>query len=262
MVTSALLLVLSVAPPRLVVAPLHAEQASEELTLFAGEHLAQALHERGFETLTGTDVMASLGPERAAQLFACVANPVGGCLGEFTSVLAVDAVVSGTLARKSGVVSVDVRVVNVLTGKSLASARSETTEERRTSAIIDTVADALALQLKGEVGAPSRGGPRLWVPVGVGVGLAGAGGALLAFSFSQVDDLTRAPRADEAPLPYVVARQQFRDAVMMRTTGITLLGLGAATAIAGVVLALTAPVAIIPEADAQHAGLTVSGVFP
>jgi TolB-like protein len=263
MFLSAVLMV-AVATPKLVVAPFRAVQVSTELTAYAAEQLARTLQEKGLEVVTPQDAALLLGAA-GQRLLECPGEGSPACLAELGSALGAEAVVRGVISKPAGVFTVDVKVLDVRDGKTLAAAKSETSEEWRQAAVLGAVADALVAQLKqgdgGEAAAARGPGAKLWAPVLAGVALAGGGGALLGVSFGQIGELTRAPRSGEAPLPYAAAHQQFQDAVMLRTVGITLLGLGAAVAVMGVVLSVTGPVAVVPVAGNGSAGLGVAGVF-
>jgi TolB-like protein len=267
MFVSVVLLLVTATPslPRLVVTPFRSVQTSAELTTFGAEHLAQTLHERGFEVITPQDVSTLLGFERQKTLLGCSGEEQASCLAELSGALGAGAVVTGSIAKLGGAFTIEVKVLSPRDGKTLASARSDAPDERRYLAAVDAVADMLDAQLRNEGRAPTPSGPgaRLWVPVGIGVALVGGGGALLGVAFSQVNQLTSAPSASDPKFyDYGSAQQQFNDATTLRTTGITLMGLGAAVAVMGVVLTVTAPVAVVPVVSNGQAGVAVAGVLP
>jgi TolB-like protein len=250
----------ALAMPKLAVLPFRSEQASAELTIFAAEHLAQTLQERGFEVVTPQDVTTLVAESALAE---CSPAQQPACLGPLATALGVPALITGTLVKQASVLTLEVQVRDAQSGKTLAAARSEASQERQYQGLVAAVADALEGQLKHGPGRATTGpGARLWVPLAAGAVVAAGGGALLGVAVSQVEDLTRAPKAGAPRLDYLVARQQFRDAATLRTSGLTLMGLGAAVAVMGVVLTLTAPVAVVPTFTNQQVGLTLTGALP
>lgn len=246
---------LSVAMPGLAGVGLEAGEAD----LYT-ELLATSLRARGLKVVTAGDIAQVLGLERQKQLLGCAES---GCTAELAAALGVDAIVVGQVGLLGRGYTVTARALAASDAAALASA----TERAATAEAMPATLERLAFRLAQGLAAarpgagvvpgdePSPWQPRAtalkrWslLPLAAGVVSLGVGIGLRAKAQGSYDAMLVAPSA--------VVAQQHRDAGQVeQAVGFSLIGLGAAAVVTGVVMYVLGHLAV----DALEVGVAPVG---
>lgn len=251
-----------------------AVNVSPEIAAFCSQNFAEQLATRGLSVITEREVSALLGLERQKQLLGCDADS-SSCVAELANALGVDGMIFGDVVKLGTTYQLNIKIVRAANGERIAG---KTTRVSREEDLLDAMTDAaneLAPAIRVAFGqAPANieavqttrstaGGPKLklWVPVGVGVVLAGVGTAFLFQAKERHDQLTDHRRQAVEP---GTEQQVADDLGRFQTLGFVGIGLGAAAIATGVGLTVLggdadsgAQVWIAPGA----ASVAVGGVF-
>lgn len=258
----ALLVLLSAeaAAPQLAAPGLTSAPEERQLAAFANERLAEELEARGVTVTTAAQVAAILSVERQRQLLGC-SDTSEECLAELSNALGARHLLVGRLTRIGGALEVDLKVVSAASGKRVTGTAFRVVHEVDLPRALQKAAAAIAKDLV----VPVSLGVRFWVPVGLGAAVAGTGGVLLGVGAAGEARLGTPLGVGERALTVEEGRLAAKDAVAKRDAGITLLAVGAAGVVTGVVLqrALGQPAPSVALAPTKGGGvLVIGGTFP
>ncbi len=253
-------------PISLALPGLGAQGFSREQADFFTEHLALALRQQGLEVVTPREIGALLGLERQKQLLGC-SDGADSCTVELANALGADGVLLGDVGRLGDRIQINLKVLNPGNARAIALFARGVMGE---SAVLDALTAAAAelasqsAQALGRSAPLARGGGRRpvgwwWVPGAVGVGLAGAGVALILSGNATADFL----RANAATLTKTNAAEAVQSGQLRQRLGAALSIAGAAGVVASVVLLLTtnAPISGVAWVDSRGASFGLGGVW-
>jgi hypothetical protein len=228
--------------------------------------LATGLRSRGLKVVSGDDIAAVLGLERQKQLMGCAES----CMAELAAALGAEGVVLGRVGLLGRGYTLTARVISAANAETLADASETAPGAPAMPATLEHLAWRLAQQLAtrfpaGGIAAGPEPAPwqpqlatlRKWslLPVAIGVVSIGVGVALRFKASSTLEALQQAQSLEAAAL--------LRDAGKTeQAVGLTLLGVGGASAIAAIVMLFVAPsdpavvAAVAPLQGGAWAGLT------
>lgn len=207
--------------------------------------LATGLRSRGLKVVSGDDVAAVLGLERQKQLLGCAES----CMAELAAALGAEGVVLGRVGLLGRGYSVTARVVSAATAQTLADAAESAPTAAAMPATLEHLAWRLAQQLAARLpGSGLEPGPepapwqppmpslRKWslLPVAIGVVSLGVGVALRVKAGGTLEALEQAQSLEAAALLRDAGRTE-------QAVGLTLLGVGGASAVAAIVMLFAAP---------------------
>ncbi len=235
-------------------------RVSEELATSFQETFALRLAETGLvRVTTPRDVANLLGAERQKSLLGC-ADEATDCLAELAGALGVDGLVTGEVAQVGKVFQVTVKIISARDARVLFQSIQRLKSEEDVLEALDRTAEAAATQvyeaLRGKLEvAPSRPiAP--WVLMGSGVAVAIAGGVFQGLAVSDFSALNSTPGLTDAR-----AQQHRLDGSTRQALGLTLLGVGGAVAIVGLLWGLLAktPAQVSAWFSGDSAGLVAGG---
>lgn len=240
-------------PPTLAALELEAQQVPPAVAKLVGTQLTQRLTLKGFRVLTAADMAAVLGVERQKALLGC--NEESSCIAEIGAALNARGVVLGSVGRLGDTRLLNVKVVSSANAQALAACSAKASSDEALVSEAEACADTIALALLPRDETPRR----TWalVPFIGGAVAAVAGGALLVGANLDAGEI---PKSTEEPA-VVFARANADSG--LATTGVALLGAGAAVGLLGAVFYFTPPAPVQPVAlvTPQGAFVGVSGVF-
>lgn len=213
---------------------LQAVNVPADVAVFCNDHLSQELGRHGLRVISPSEVSALLGMERQRQLLGC--GDQGSCLAELAGALGADGVVVGNLGRFGQSYQLDLKIVSTTNGALLAS---HSVRIKGDDEMLDAMA-AAAVSLASQLGLGAPPMPRRklvgFVTGGVGLAALAVGGVLLIpvlNTSAQIDGLARTPQN------VATAQQLAQSGRPLEVTAWTLLGVGGAALITGLVLVLT-----------------------
>lgn len=257
---------------KLAVPGLQGVNVTEEALTFYAEHLAQNLRAPGLMVVTAREIRTLLGFERQKELLGCN-DAASSCLAELANALGVDAVVIGDVARFGDTFQINAKVVSASDATLLAQSARRVQGEVETLEAMAALARELGrgvFEKKGrpvptELRAQAAAGVSVkklgWVPLGVGVAVAAAGGVLLFLAQGDAAALT----GPGEPLSDMEARALRDGGSAKQLAGGISLAVGLTAAAVGVGMLIFGPgdapvVSVAPVPGG--AGVVLTGVLP
>jgi len=212
-----------IAPPWTVV-----EVKPDEAAFYTGR-LAAELSRRGLQVTTSEDIAASLGVARQRELLGC-AESSQSCLLELTNALGAEAILSGKIARLSGRLHLEVKVISQRSALPIAGATAEADSQSLMTSALPIVAEQLArgtLDRKAPPGAAQPLGAKrfAWMFGAGGGALLMTGGAFLVDAHLRHERLVA---VGTTPLTETQARAELIGGQRSQALGWALGGAGAA----------------------------------
>jgi hypothetical protein len=237
--------------------------AVESLT----EHLDRQLARQGLRVMSNAAMQRELPPERWRQLFDCDWH-TPPCLAQYAEALKVDGVITGEVSRGEAGYAARVQVLSTKDGSALAdefiTGYGLPELQAAISRMAPRLANQIALRLNTKLDKPTSS--RVWAlaPLGIGIGLGGAGTLLLINAAQKRDTIERGfPDGPETPLEAFQLRDQGQKEQLW---GSVLVGAGIASIVGSVVLYKLSeeqdPKGLLTGISIGPSGLVVQGVLP
>lgn len=235
---------------------------------FTGQLAAQLSLQPGFQITTQNEMATLLGLERQKQMLGCAE---GSCTAELAGALGVDAVIVGSLAKVGSGYALNMKALAAGTGRSLSVVSERASTEEQFIVLIDRAAKKLAVEIRQALApagavevpvaelspAPASIRSRAWIPAVAGGLLLAGGATFLGLSTGPAKKLQD---NDPSLTTYAMVHDATLEGKRDQVIGFTLIGVGAAAAVAGLGMFLfgadAAPaVAIAPTRDGAVAVL-------
>jgi hypothetical protein len=190
MLTVALTVLLSAAPPRVVAAPAWTTaNTSVELAAFYADQLAAALRARGVKVVSASDIVALIGVERERQLLGCADS---GCMAEIGNALGCDATLVVSFAKLDDTFRASLRILSNREASVMAETMVEAQGERAFADALQRAADRLVVR-QSRAADPTGVAALVWAGA-LSVGLAGAlGGVMAGLASNEAAQVERGP---------------------------------------------------------------------
>lgn len=246
----ALLLALAPGDVKLAAPGLHVTGMDPALAEALNEHLAQSFE--GVRVVTPRDIATLLGLERQKQLLGC-SEAAASCMVELSNALGVNGVVLGDLVKLGDVIQMNLRIIDPISGKKLASVSERANSD---SAVLDVLTRAgrgLQGQVFDALGVQQVVKSRpWWVPLAIGGVLAAVGAGL---AFGALDAHTKLTSGAARTLTLGQAQTLAGTGGTLQTLSAVSFGLAGAAVVASIVLLL------LPKEPATAAWLDVAGAL-
>lgn len=255
---TAILLAATPEPVKLAAPGLNGANISEEVLTFYTEHFAQQLGFQGVRVTTSSEIAQLIGFERQKEMLGCKDDSTS-CLVELANALGVDGLVNGSIARLGKSYALNLKIVSATDARPLAAWSSRVPDEEAVLDELNRAAKAMAAEMfqklgrtppekkvtqttptvatttdpiPTEVTEPSGSASRklntwAFVPIGAGVLAAGAG------TFFVMQGNGAAAKIQASGPDVGAARDAYETGKRDQTIGVSLIGVGAAAALAG-----------------------------
>jgi hypothetical protein len=225
------LLSISGGPPRVAIPPWHGVNLEPDAVAFFSNHFAQRLREAGIPVSTSSEIEAVIGLERTKQMLGCT-DDSSSCFTEVAAAIGTEAIAVGSVGRFGTAYQVDVKILRVVDGRSVAAASARTASERELIDALSEMAKSMAMTL-GVRQASGRPRSVALIPA-VGAVLSGvAAGVCLGLARSEYSALASAPVSGQQELPFATADSYRRSGPLLLWSGLAAAGV----ALAAVILA-------------------------
>lgn len=231
------------------------------------DHLDRQLARQGVQVVSNAAMQRKLPAERWRQLFECDWR-APRCLAQYAEALQVDGVITGEVSRGEAGYAARIQVLSTKDGSALAdefvTGFGLPELQAAISRLAPRLADQIALRLDTKLERPTSS--RVWAlaPLGIGIGLGGAGTLLLIDATQKRDKIARGfPDGPETPLEAFELRDKgHREQVW----GGILVGAGLTAIVGSVVLYKLNeeedPKSLLTGISVGPSGLVVQGVLP
>jgi hypothetical protein len=231
------------------------------------DHLNRQLARQGVQVSSNAAMQKAVPPERWRQLYDCDWH-APACLKQYSEAFAVDGVITGEVTRGEAGYAARLQVMSTRDGAALAdefvTGFGLPELQAALTRLAPRLADQIALRLDTKLDRPTSS--RVWAlaPLGIGIGLSGAGTLLLINATQKRDDIARGvPDGPPTPLEAFKLRDRgHREQIW----GGVLVGAGL-TAMVGSLLYYKLkeeqdPKNLLTGVSVGPSGLVVQGVLP
>ena len=231
------------------------------------EHLDRQLARQGVKVTSNAAMQRALPPERYRQLFDCDWR-APACLKQYAEALKVEGVITGEVSRGESGYAARIQVMSTKDGSTLAdefvTGFGLPELQAALSRLAPRLAAQIALRLDTKLDRPTSS--RVWAlaPLGIGIGLSGAGTLLLINATQKRDNIARGfPDGPATPLEALKLRDKGHREQLW---GGILVGAGITAIVGSIVLYKLNeekdPKNLLTGVSVGPSGLVVQGVLP